>query len=153
TEMRLLMQRSGFGAPVVNYEIRAPGTDERFRLDLSYPQLRIAVEYDGFWHSTDRKRHRADRRKDDVLHEMGWRVVRASDRGPWGGAAGPSGPAGPHGQRRPWSRSRAVGVGRGRVAQGRVVAWSRRQAAGMARPAPHLTVLCTGEPGTAPQRT
>ncbi len=83
TEMRLLMQRSGFGAPVVNYEIRAPGTDERFRLDLSYPQLRIAVEYDGFWHSTDRKRHRADRRKDDVLHEMGWRVVRASDRDLW----------------------------------------------------------------------
>ena len=83
TELRLLMRRSGFAEPVVNFEIRAPGTGERFRLDLSYPQLRIAIEYDGFWHSTDKKRHRADRRKDDVLHEMGWRVVRASDQDLW----------------------------------------------------------------------
>ena len=80
TEMRLLLKRSGFGEPDINHEVRAPATGERFRLDLSYPQLRIAIEYDGFWHSTDRKRHRADRRKDDVLHEMGWRVVRAADR-------------------------------------------------------------------------
>lgn len=83
TEMRLLLLRAGFGEPVVNHEIRAPGTGERFRLDLSNPELRIAIEYDGFWHSTDKKRHRADRRKDDVLHELGWRVVRVADRDLW----------------------------------------------------------------------
>lgn len=83
TELRLLLQNAGFPEPVVNYEIRAPGTGERFRLDLSYPSLRIAIEYDGFWHSTDKERHRADRRKDDVLHELGWRVVRAADRDLW----------------------------------------------------------------------
>lgn len=80
TELRLLLQDEGFLEPVVNYEIRAPGTGEGFRLDLAYPSLRIAIEYDGFWHSTDKERHRADRRKDDVLHELGWRVVRAADR-------------------------------------------------------------------------
>lgn len=79
TETRLLLAEHGFAEPVVNRTIRAPGTDEEFRLDLSYPRLRLAIEYDGFWHSTDKQRHRADRRKDDVLHQLGWRVVRASD--------------------------------------------------------------------------
>lgn len=80
TETRLLLQEAGFAEPVVNLTVRAPGTGEEFRLDLSYPQLRLAIEYDGFWHSTDRRRHRRDRRKDDVLHELGWRIVRASDQ-------------------------------------------------------------------------
>lgn len=79
TETRLLLLAAGFTEPVINLPVRAPGTGERFRLDLSYPEQRIAIEYDGFWHSTDRRRHRRDRRKDDVLHQLGWRVVRASD--------------------------------------------------------------------------
>src|SRR5699024_6105450 len=79
TETRLLLLDAGFAEPVINLEVRAPLTGETFRLDLSYPTLRLAIEYDGFWHSTDRVRHRRDRRKDDVLHELGWRVVRASD--------------------------------------------------------------------------
>ena len=80
TETRLLLRDAGFAEPVVNLSIRAPATGEGFRLDLSYPELKLAIEYDGFWHSTDRRRHRRDRRKDDVLHELGWRVVRASDQ-------------------------------------------------------------------------
>jgi hypothetical protein len=79
TETRLLLLSAGFAEPVINLEVRAPSTGEVFRRDLSYPALRLAIEYDGFWHSTDRDRHRRDRRKDDVLHELGWRVVRASD--------------------------------------------------------------------------
>ncbi|MGP9536592.1 DUF559 domain-containing protein [Brachybacterium sp. AOP43-C2-M15] len=79
TETRLLLQGAGFAEPTINLPLRAPRTGERFRLDLAYPELRIAIEYDGFWHSTDRRRHRRDRRKDDVLHELGWRVVRVSD--------------------------------------------------------------------------
>lgn len=79
TETRLILQEARFAEPTVNMPIRAPGTDEVFRIDLSYPWLRLAIEYDGFWHSTDKDRHRRDRRKDDVLHELGWRVVRASD--------------------------------------------------------------------------
>lgn len=79
TQTRLTLLRAGFAEPVINLPVRAPRSGERFRIDLAYPSLRIAIEYDGFWHSTDKKRHAADRRKDDVLHEMGWRVVRASD--------------------------------------------------------------------------
>lgn len=79
TATRLLLLREGFAEPRINLPIRAPGSGESFRLDLAYPAQRIAIEYDGHWHSTDRARHRRDRRKDDVLHELGWRVVRASD--------------------------------------------------------------------------
>lgn len=79
TETRLLMLREGFAEPVVNLTVRAPGSAEEFRVDLSYPDRHLAVEYDGFWHSTDKDRHHRDRRKDDVLHELGWRVVRVSD--------------------------------------------------------------------------
>lgn len=80
TQTRLLLLRAGFAEPVINFPVRAPRTGQRFRIDLAYPAQRIAIEYDGYWHSTDKKRHAADRRKDDVLHEMGWRVVRASDQ-------------------------------------------------------------------------
>lgn len=80
TETRLLLQAEGFAEPVINRTVRAPRTGETFRIDLSYPELLLAIEYDGFWHSTDKQRHRRDRRKDDVLHELGWRVVRASDQ-------------------------------------------------------------------------
>lgn len=79
TETRLVLRDAGFAEPVVNLTIHAPGTGETFRLDLSYPEQKLAIEYDGFWHSTDKKRHRQDRRKDDVLHELAWNVVRASD--------------------------------------------------------------------------
>lgn len=79
TETRLLLLRKGFAEPEINLSVIAPATGECFRIDLAYSAQRIAVEYDGFWHSTDRTRHRRDRRKDDVLHELGWRVVRASD--------------------------------------------------------------------------
>lgn len=79
TQTRLVLLRAGFAEPVINLPVRAPRSGERFRIDLAYPSLRLAIEYDGFWHSTNRKRHADDRRKDDVLHELGWRVVRASD--------------------------------------------------------------------------
>jgi len=79
TQTRLLLRSAGFAEPEVNRTLRAPGSDETFRLDLSYPALRVAIEYDGIWHSTDRSRHRRDRRKDDVLHQLGWRVVRLAD--------------------------------------------------------------------------
>ena len=79
TELRLLLIGKGFAEPGINVPVRAPATGEQFRLDLAYPSLKIAIEYDGDWHRTDRARFRRDRRKDDVLHELGWRVVRVTD--------------------------------------------------------------------------
>lgn len=79
TEMRLLLAAHGYAEPCVNLTVSEPGTGKTYRIDLAYPRQRIAIEYDGDWHRTDRTRFRRDRRKDDVLHELGWRVVRVVD--------------------------------------------------------------------------
>lgn len=80
TELRMLLVAAGFAEPRINVTVVARGSSERFRLDLSYRVPQIAIEYDGDWHRTDRRRFRRDRRKDDVLHELGWHVVRATDQ-------------------------------------------------------------------------
>lgn len=79
TELRMLLVAAGFAEPRINVTVVARGSSERFRLDLSYRVPQIAIEYDGDWHRTDRRRFRRDRRKDDVLHELGWHVVRVTD--------------------------------------------------------------------------
>lgn len=81
TELRLLLLRHGFAEPEINLPLRLSdggGGTRGFRLDLAYPLLRIAIEYDGDAHRTDRSQWTKDRRKDDMLHEAGWRVVRVT---------------------------------------------------------------------------
>lgn len=78
THLRLLLLREGFAEPEIDVHVRAEGCRAPYRLDLAYPEARIAIEYDGDWHRTDRDRFQRDRRKDDVLHEHGWRVVRVT---------------------------------------------------------------------------
>lgn len=83
TELRLLLLEHGFAEPEINHPIRlSNGSDKPadFRLDLAYPHLRIAIEYDGDAHRTDQEQWAKDRRKDDMLHEAGWRVVRVTQR-------------------------------------------------------------------------
>ena len=83
TELRLDIVDSGLPEPQVNVAI----VDASGRLiaivDLGYPEYRVAAEYDGDHHRTDRAQYTRDiDRLDDVAHE-GWRVVRfnASHRG------------------------------------------------------------------------
>lgn len=84
SELRLDIVDSGLSEPQVNVAI----FDASGRLiaiaDLAYPQYRVAAEYDGDHHRTDRAQYARDiDRLDDVAQE-GWRVVRfnASHRGP-----------------------------------------------------------------------
>lgn len=80
TVVRLMLIDAGFLEPAINVPIWTPGATFPFRLDLAYPEQKIAIEYDGDWHRTDQRRFQLDRRKDDVLHELGWRVVRVTVR-------------------------------------------------------------------------
>ena len=45
----------------------------RFVVDFAAPSLRLVVEVDGSYHA---QRRAADRRRDAVLAELGWRVLR-----------------------------------------------------------------------------
>lgn len=73
TRLRLLMGRGGLPAPVAQYVVR----DARgfvARVDFAWPDLRLAVEYDGAWHAEPGQFAR-DRQRLNRLQAAGWRVV------------------------------------------------------------------------------
>lgn len=76
-EVRLLQRivTVGLPSPVQQHQVHLPnGT--RCRLDLAYPDQRIALEYDGAeWHST-RAQVRRDQRRQRSLEAAGWTVLR-----------------------------------------------------------------------------
>jgi very-short-patch-repair endonuclease len=51
-------------------------------LDLGWEHLRVAVEYDGEQHRSDRSQYNWDIRRLEILHQLGWIVIRvvAGDR-------------------------------------------------------------------------
>lgn len=73
TRLRLIMRRAGLPAPVAQLEIRHHG---RFvaRVDFGWPELKVAVEYDGLWHA-DKAQFSRDRQRLNRLREAGWTVV------------------------------------------------------------------------------
>jgi hypothetical protein len=72
---RLLIIEQGFPLPEVNFSIRSPAGRELYRLDLAWPQLRIALEYDG--HAVHTGQEEQDAARDDDLRRRGWIVVHA----------------------------------------------------------------------------
>jgi very-short-patch-repair endonuclease len=74
TKVRLLMVLAGLPEPVVNHKIRrADGTVE-YRLDLSFPDHLLAIEYDGRWHDDPEQRLLDEARREE-LGRRGWRFV------------------------------------------------------------------------------
>jgi hypothetical protein len=72
---------AGFPIPEVNWEVTAIDGSVIYYLDLAWPTLRIAVEYDGY--AAHVGRERADRARETDLRRRGWIVIRlgASDGG------------------------------------------------------------------------
>ena len=72
---RLMIVAAGIPEPVVQWEIRSDG---RFiaRVDLAYPELKIAIEYEGDGHRTERAQWRIDIRRQRDLEDEGWIVIR-----------------------------------------------------------------------------
>jgi len=78
-EMRVVRQllAAGLADPVRQHEIHVGG---RFvaRVDLAYPDRRLAIELDGFrWHS-GRGPFRSDRLRGNRIEAAGWHVLRAA---------------------------------------------------------------------------
>lgn len=73
--VRMLLIELGFPLPEVNFALLSPGGRELYRLDLAWPQLRIALEYDG--HAAHAGREDEDAAREDDLRRRGWIVVRA----------------------------------------------------------------------------
>ena len=78
TRARLLLVHAGLPCPVVN---RA-AVDDRGRFlalpDMSYPERRIAIEYDGDVHRTDPAAWRRDVERRQRLEAAGWIIITAT---------------------------------------------------------------------------
>ena len=76
TRLRLLLLGSGLPEPVAQFRVF---DDEGFvaRLDFAYPDLKIALEYDGLWHG-DRRVFLDDRRRLNRLNAAGWVVIHVT---------------------------------------------------------------------------
>lgn len=72
TRMRLRLIDAGLPIPVSQWEVKTPGGAFVARVDLAYPELRVAVEYDGAWHWAQR---RADDRRRERVRALGWIVL------------------------------------------------------------------------------
>ena len=74
-----VLRRAGLDPPERQYTVTClDGT--RVRLDFAWPEQRVGIETDGYrWHS-DFEQWQRDAHKHNLLQEMNWRIVRATDR-------------------------------------------------------------------------
>lgn len=76
SELRLVVLDSCLPTPALQYEL-LDGNGELRRLDLAWPDQRVALEYDGVpWHSGADELRR-DRRRRLALQDVGWEVISA----------------------------------------------------------------------------
>lgn len=78
SRFRLLLTSRGFPCPAMNLTVRDPATEQTFIIDMAYEDSKVAIEYDGDGHRSDVRRWRRDLHKNEVLHQLGWVVLRAS---------------------------------------------------------------------------
>jgi hypothetical protein len=81
SRLRMLLVLAGLPEPTVNYREYDEHGNVIRRYDLSYPQLKLIIEYDGRQHAESEQQwdHDIDRRED--LDDDGWRIliVRSKD--------------------------------------------------------------------------
>ncbi|WP_226531211.1 endonuclease domain-containing protein [Microbacterium paraoxydans] len=78
TETRMLLTDAGLPEPEIQHIVRAAGRAIA-RVDLAYPQWRIAIEYEGDGHRTSREQWRTDIRRQRDLEAAGWIVIRVTE--------------------------------------------------------------------------
>jgi very-short-patch-repair endonuclease len=85
TWLRLLLIRAGFPVP----QTQIPVYDEYGALvavlDMGWENIRLAVEYEGDHHRTDRRQFNKDIRRADAIAELGWIHVRVTAEDTEGG--------------------------------------------------------------------
>jgi hypothetical protein len=74
SRLRLMVVEAGFPIPVVQHPILTLSGELLYRLDLAWPELRIALEYDGY--EAHEGRAARDAERDRRLAGRGWRVIR-----------------------------------------------------------------------------
>ncbi|MBT1176660.1 hypothetical protein [Bifidobacterium callimiconis] len=69
----VLVMRGGLGRPEANFRIDLPSGGFRFA-DIAYPELKLAIEYQGAYHASPAQM-REDARRWNQLRVLGWEIV------------------------------------------------------------------------------
>jgi hypothetical protein len=75
TYLRLDLIDAGFPTPTTQIPVARPG-GRWYYLDMGWPDIQVAVEYDGEHHRTSRIAYSIDAERQDFLMSLGWIVVR-----------------------------------------------------------------------------
>lgn len=81
TRLRLLIVLAGLPEPAVNFEVRDSSGRVIRRFDLSYPDLKLIVEYDGRQHAESPDQYESDIYRREALDEWQWRIVVVTAKG------------------------------------------------------------------------
>ncbi|MGH3508857.1 MAG: hypothetical protein ACRDPI_01335 [Nocardioidaceae bacterium] len=81
TRLRMLIVLAGLPEPVVNHKIRDELGRVVRRLDLSYPWLRLIIEYDGRHHVERKAQWDSDLERREEFDEDGWRTLVVTAKG------------------------------------------------------------------------
>ena len=74
--LRLIVVEAGFPVPEAQFEITTVDGRRLYVLDIAWPALRIALEYDGF--AAHEERQERDAERDQRLAGRGWVTIRAT---------------------------------------------------------------------------
>jgi hypothetical protein len=75
SRLRMLVVLAGLPEPTVNYIIRQNNGDWWKRFDLSFPELKLLIEYDGRQHLEDRQQWSRDILRREQLERQDWRII------------------------------------------------------------------------------
>jgi hypothetical protein len=75
TSLRLLLVDAGFPVPQTQIPVYDDGYLVAY-LDMGWPEIKVAVEYDGDQHRSDRAQYVKDIRRSEIVDSLGWLNVR-----------------------------------------------------------------------------
>ncbi|MER7439340.1 hypothetical protein [Micromonospora avicenniae] len=78
SHLRVRLVLAGLPRPVAQHPVRLP-TGLVLHPDLAWPRFRVAIEYDGHWHSDPDRLH-TDRKRLNQLVAAGWLVLHVTSR-------------------------------------------------------------------------
>ena len=81
TRLRMLLVLAGLPEPVVNYKVRDATGQVLRRFDLSYPAVKLIVEYNGRQHEDDFTQWSSDLDRREEFDEQEWRLIVVVSKG------------------------------------------------------------------------
>lgn len=81
TRLRMLIVLAGLPEPTVNHILRDHAGEWVARLDLSYPDYKLIVEYDGRQHADDAGQWERDIERHEFLDDDGWKLLVVTSKG------------------------------------------------------------------------